>query len=502
VHGALQPPSRPPREEDQRRYVDDRRDTPRAPHYPPLKENSDVHRPPSAHTKDVQPIASPSASFQHRFETQSRELSDLQHEHRAARKELKEVSDAYVVLREKYEERSRNLSDMRQERRVAREQSIEAGDAYAALRQQYEEQTKKLNYVREAAREQRQKAEEDYTTLRQKYEVRKNEYHALSNKYNSLKATLDQRTSELQGVQRFLTTADTYSGSEVVNTLQKLNEEVQQSTTFMTEWAIENFAIETPRMDKAATQSIERTRASETLGLKFMQLLGTKKHKDNPIFVEMAFRAYLIYELYWVASQWSIGEEEQSHKVYVDGIYQRIREASEAHLMQREPCMTLLTEGQAVSGNWRALTRAHTLPACMSDPENTIDMAITSSFSDMLLAAGCTGSKSDITAALWSKFGEKFHHFVSLAAQVNKMIGVGVISEDLEVLVRWPDDGFDERTMEDSYDNGDRMQGTEEREIVLCATELGLGRRAGMGEQGIVIKPKVALVSVIDIIGD
>jgi hypothetical protein len=125
----------------------------------------------------------------------------------------------------------------------------------------------------------------------------------------------------------------------------------------------------------------------------------------------------------------------------------------------------------------------------------------------VLLAAGCTGPKSDIASTLWSKFGEKIHHFVSLAAQVNKMIGVGVISEDLEVLVRWPDEGFDEMTGEDSYDNGDKMQGTEELEIVLCATELGLGRRAGMGEQGkpselIVIKPKVALVSVIDIIGD
>jgi len=493
MHGALQPQSRSFKEEDQHRYVDDRRDTPRAPHHPPLKENSDVHRPPSAHTKDVQRIAAPSASFQHRFETQSRELSDLQLEHRVARKEIKEISDAFAVLQQQFDERSRKLSAVRQERQEVREQRDEVRNAYATLGQQYEEQTKKLNSVRrerEAAREKRHKVEEDYAALRQKYEVRKNEYNALNNNYHSLKATLDQRTSELQGVQRFLTTADTFSGSEVVNTLRKLNEEVQQSTTFMTEWAIENFVFETPRADKA---SIERTRASETLGMKFMQLLGTKKHKDNPILMEIAFRGYLIYELHHVASQWITGEEERSHKVYVDGIYQRIRGA----------------EGQAVSGNWRALTRAHTLPAGISASElaHTIDTTITSGFSDVLLAAGCTGPKSDIASTLWSKFGEKIHHFVSLAAQVNKMIGVGVISEDLEVLVRWPDEGFDEMTGEDSYDNGDKMQGTEELEIVLCATELGLGRRAGMGEQGkpselIVIKPKVALVSVIDIIGD
>ena len=371
MHSALQPQSRPPKEEDQHRDIDDRRDTPRGSHHSSLKENSDIHRPPPAHTKDLQPIASPSANFQHLFEAQSKELSALQHEHRAALEDKKALADAYAVLQQQYDERLRKLSAMRQERHIAREQRKEidddyatlgqryeeqakklnavrherqaaleqrkeVADAYAALRQQHEEQTKKLNSVRrerDAAREQKQKAEDDYAALRQKYEVQKNEINVLNGRCHSLKATLDQRTSELQGVQRFLTTADTFSGSEVVNMLRKLNEEVQQSTTFMTEWAIENFVFETPRTDKAAAQSIERTRASEALGMKFMQLLGTKKHKDSPILLEMAFRAYLIYELYWVASQWSIVEEEQSHKVYVDGIYQRIREAGEAHLI-------------------------------------------------------------------------------------------------------------------------------------------------------------------------
>ncbi|KAF8141961.1 hypothetical protein EV363DRAFT_1149814 [Boletus edulis] len=264
----------------------------------------------------------------------------------------------------------------------------------------------------------------------------------------------------------------------------------------MAEWVVENFTFQTPTTDQMTTQNAEETRTLETLGTRFMQLLGTKKHKENPILMEMAFRAYLIYELYWVASPWSIGEEEQSHNVYIDAIHQRIQEA----------------EGQAVSGNWRALTRTYTLPACISDPEvaHTFDTTIVSGFSDILVAAGCTASKSDIASAIWSKFGEKVHHFVSLAGQVNKMIGVGVISEDFEVLVIWPDTLFNERTMEDAYDNGDRNRETQDREeTVLCATELGLMQRirvgAGTGQKGkpselIVIKPKVALMSVIDII--
>ncbi|KAF8552718.1 hypothetical protein OG21DRAFT_91494 [Imleria badia] len=241
--------------------------------------------------------------------------------------------------------------------------------------------------------------------------------------------------------------------------------------------------------------SIEQTRMTQSLGMRFIQLLGTKKHKDNPILMEIAFRAYLIYELYWVVSPWGIGQEEQSHNKYIDAIYQRIRES----------------EGQAISGNWRALTRAYTLPVCLSNPEvaHAVDMTIISGFSDILLAAGCTASKSDITSALWSKFGENIHHFVSLAGEVNKIIGVGVISEDFAVLVVVPDAIFDERMMEDSYDDGDRVQGKGERkETVLCATDFGLMQRimveAGSGQmekpsESIVIKPKVALASVVDV---
>lgn len=148
----------------------------------------------------------------------------------------------------------------------------------------------------------------------------------------------------------------------------------------------------------------------------------------------------------------------------------------------------------------------------MSDPDiaRTFDTTIVSGFSDILLVAGCTASKSDMMSALWSKFGEKIHHFVSLAGQVNKIIGVGVISEDFEVLVAWPNLVFDESKMEDSYDNGDRMQGIEEREeIVLCATDLGLVQRMTVGSSSgqkaklselIVIKPRVALASVVDIL--
>lgn len=300
--------------------------------YPSPKENHDIHRPPPAHSKGVEPTAPSSSSFQHLCETQPAEFSALQYEHRVLLKEKRELADAYAALQHRHEERTKKLTIMRRERQLALEQRKQIDDTYAALKLQYEEQMKKLDTVRherQTALEQKEKVEEDCAALRQKYDAQKNEYNALGNKYHSLKAMLEQRTSELQGVQRFLTTADMFSGAEVVNMLRKLNEEVQQSATYIAEWAVENFTFETQNTEQLTTENIEQTRTSEALGMKLMQLLGMRKHKDNPILVEMAFRAHLIYSLYWIASPWSMEQEEQSHNAYIDTIYQRMREAGE-----------------------------------------------------------------------------------------------------------------------------------------------------------------------------
>lgn len=332
--------SRSLKDEDQRqrRYdgdrTDDRRDTLRGMRYPSLKENYDIqHRPSLASARGVEPTAPASSSFQHLYEAQSSQLSALQREHQMVLEEKKALAEAYATLEHRHEERSKKLAVVRHERQDALQRMKEIDAAYGALRLQYEEQSKKLDsvrYERQSAREQKQKVEEDYVVLRQKYDTQKNDYNALSNKCHSLKATLEQRTSELQGVQKFLTTANTFSGAEVVNMLRKLNEDVQQSAAYMAEWAVENFTLETPLPDQMVTETIEQTRTSERLGMRLMQLLGTRNHKDNPLLVEMAFRAYLIYSLYWIASRWSMGQEEQSHNAYIGAIYQRMRETGEA----------------------------------------------------------------------------------------------------------------------------------------------------------------------------
>lgn len=133
-----------------------------------------------------------------------------------------------------------------------------------------------------------------------------------------------------------------------------------------------------------------------------------------------------------------------------------------------------------------------------------------SGLGDILLTAGCTAPKSDIGSALSSKFAEKLAFLVSLALRVNKIVGEDVTSGDFEVLAVPPGDTFDVIAMEDSYEDGGSVRGRgNNTSKVLCATDLGLRKKTRVGMTGekqweinVLLKPKVALESVIDILDD
>lgn len=133
-----------------------------------------------------------------------------------------------------------------------------------------------------------------------------------------------------------------------------------------------------------------------------------------------------------------------------------------------------------------------------------------SGLGDILLTTGCTTPKSDITSALASKFAEKLSFLVSLAMRVNKIVGEDVTSGDFEVLAVPPATAFDVAMMEDSYDDGRSAKARgSNMSKVLCATDLGLRKKTRVGMTGekqwetmVLLKPKVALESVVEIMDE
>ncbi|KAI5980574.1 hypothetical protein EDD15DRAFT_2393142 [Pisolithus albus] len=204
--------------------------------------------------------------------------------------------------------------------------------------------------------------------------------------------------------------------------------------------------------DKALTKTEKQmagaNRVSGVIGRTLVHFLGTKKHRDDPILVQIAFQAYFAHVLQWIACAWSIGGDEAQNRL-IDEIYEKVRD----------------TEAQAISGRWRALTRSN-IPR--KQP------------------AGCNASQAELVTALSSKFSDKISFLVTLAVRVNKIVGEDVTSGDLEVLAT---------SMEDVYNEA--SSGTGAR--VLCTTDLGLRKRVRLTT---LLKPKVALESVVEIMDD
>ncbi|KAL4068798.1 hypothetical protein V8B97DRAFT_817463 [Scleroderma yunnanense] len=321
----------------------------------------------------------------------------------------------------------------------------------------------------------------------------RDESSVLRKEYSQMVALLDDRTSELKGAQSFLTTADSFSGTEVLSTLQRLNAEVLQNTAFMAESMIEMFISE-KSSPKAEEQTAGARRAAGVIGRSIAHFLGTKKHQDDPVLVQIAFQAYFAYVLQWITRAWIIGGDEVQNR-FIDGIYEKVRDS----------------EAQAISGRWRALTRAN-IPQGQRDDlqlSSLLTSKILSGLADILLAAGCNASQSELVSALSVKFGDKVSFLVAQAIRVNKIIGEDVTSGDLEILTIPPATVFDNLSMEDVYNEGVLTHSGGAR--VLCTTDLGLLKRVRVGTTGekerqwavtTLLKPKVALESVVDIMDD
>ena len=117
------------------------------------------------------------------------------------------------------------------------------------------------------------------------------------------------------------------------------------------------------------------------------------------------------------------------------------------------------------------------------------------------MAAGCATSLSAARKAS-SQFEDKVASIISIAGQLNKMIGE-VVSVDFEVLTVRPLETFEETTMEGDFDEGQGVPGgTVIGQKVLCSTQLGMRKRiqreSGHRDMLTVVKAKVILESFLD----
>jgi chromosome segregation ATPase len=137
-----------------------------------------------------------------------------------------------------------------------------------------------------------------------------------------LKSALAANKSQLDGVQRFVTTADKYADTMIIQMLQKLNAEVQQNTEFMAERMLKDFGPRATKLTKE--QSSAAQKVSESIGETLTGCLGSKERNDVALYLPIAFQAYLTYYLHSVISSWTIKKDCDQ---IISEIYERLQKS-------------------------------------------------------------------------------------------------------------------------------------------------------------------------------
>ena len=118
---------------------------------------------------------------------------------------------------------------------------------------------------------------------------------------------------------------------------------------------------------------------------------------------------------------------------------------------------------------------------------------------NVFIAAGFNESLAALQLQIVTIFGERIHLVMQCAQQLNKTIGEGVTSCDLEPLYIESEIPFNGQMMDDSLSTPDPSTPIDEK--VLCTTDMGLGRAekisgtSGEWHEVTLLKPKVILPS-------
>ena len=145
-----------------------------------------------------------------------------------------------------------------------------------------------------------------------------------------LKSALAANQSQLDGVQRFVTTADKYADTMIIQMLQKLNAEVQQNTEFMAERMLKDFRPRATKLTKEQSSAVERV--SESIGNTLLGCLGSEERNDVALYLPIAFQAYLTYYLHSVISSWTIKKDRDQ---FINEIYERLQNSGKKLNLER-----------------------------------------------------------------------------------------------------------------------------------------------------------------------
>lgn len=403
------------------------------------------------------------ATLQQQNQEMRQALEDLNRSSAHAQAELLDARSSMLVFRQQLTQNSVQLESLRKEQtarmsltdRVAvLEAELTAKDAELAEMKKLSSQAKRPNVAI---------TRDDSTTLVQEF--------------NNLRALLETCIPERPA--SMFSASMMSSSNEVVSALRKLNSDIHQDATIMAESMAESFGFENGKVD-GDEETAPFQQVGMTIGAGLVHFLGTKKHSEDPILIQIAFQTYITRYFCWLSTTW-----------IASGGKERLGTADQSNT------------AQTVTTAWSALSHILSKHLQFDDAQlcSAAASKIVAGLADILLVAGCDGTRPQLCDAIKQKFSEKIALLVKSGMRINRLI-INSMDRGLEVVVIKPTTVFDSACMDDGYDDGEHDKNTANNRV-LCPTDIGLRQRSKPNAGArILLKPKIALESVVDNLDD
>ena len=319
---------------------------------------------------------------------------------------------------------------------------------------------------------------------------------------------LDIRATELRDAQAALSEPDTISHGAVKRMVDQLNAEVYQMSALMSD----HFPFGDRRPSLHTERQPAYARICENVGVGIAHAVMTCSHADDSALVQVIIQAYVVERIWWAFQMWSftvnpglINELSDLHeKIFLAGAHTQIW----SFIRHTD---RYITESQSISARWRSLTKRylnHVSEQQATTNLRTFKDYLATGLVDILVIAGVPLSNEMISSRVHENFGERILSIVSRTLELRKVVGVDITDSEFEILRPHYGGHFHREFMENIEETGSgrRTAKSQDGQPVLCTTEMGLRRHekkvgegnGGFIEESVLIKPKVALYSMVE----
>ncbi|KAG9309957.1 WD40-repeat-containing domain protein [Chiua virens] len=297
-------------------------------------------------------------------------------------------------------------------------------------------------------------------------------FHSVHQRYHDNRRDITSTVASSQSVSatihQYASDSDASAKNGMIRALEELNNAVQQTSVFISTYITNR--IKSPDMEERSSAA---RRASNSIPQSLVHHLQTMPRHDLPCYLPIALRAFLTSYLYLIISSWT---RDKGMDRFIASIYDRVRE-SESQMF-------------ATGHSWRSLTSTN-IPVS-TENSDTLVPHVMQCLSDIVVAAGCAASASDIQSKMSPKFWCNILSIISTAEKLRDSIG-GALAADFKVALAHPGQALDRNRMVVDHQTGLRMPA---RGMVLCTTRLGLIKKV-VGESPHAVQNNVLTVSTI-----